>query len=477
MHFVRVFLLLCLVSSALLLPAQKVVLSEPEPINVNTDDFSVIGKLNDYIAVYRKSGDLPEIILYSPYFRKYKTIGLPMVQAGFSRIYFSSDGQQIHVFFQQREQKQERLYYVKVQPDYTLSTPRLLARLGAEDSDDRMLFDYSASANAQYHALFAQYRQNGRKTVRAILLGPDSNKSSQAIYYPADNDRELYGKALLSNEGQCFFLLGNRSTNKGFIDKLSLLRGQVGSEQLQEQVIQLGKHAVGDLQWAMNSEQQQAFVGGYFSDGKFNEPKGVFFFRFDTRSPGEIVSQFTPLALLSNEMGEMRLRQLHAKKDGGLEWVLEKYSQQVRTLNTASPVVFGGGFMTTTLQDRSRTVNEYYYSQVQLINLKPDGSLQWVQTVLKDQQSSDDGGIFSSFGTVTHPLGNAYVFNELENRDNRLMVAYVNSESQLSIKEVQLDDEIQRWSAMPRSAKQTGAGELVMPCVLKNYLCFLKISF
>jgi hypothetical protein len=59
MHFVRVFLLLCLVSSALLLPAQKVVLSEPEPINVNTDDFSVIGKLNDYIAVYRKSGDLP----------------------------------------------------------------------------------------------------------------------------------------------------------------------------------------------------------------------------------------------------------------------------------------------------------------------------------------------------------------------------------------------------------------------------------
>ncbi len=58
-----------------------------------------------------------------------------------------------------------------------------------------------------------------------------------------------------------------------------------------------------------------------------------------------------------------------------------------------------------------------------------------------------------------------------------MMVAYVNSESQLSIKEIQLDDEARRWSAMPRSAKQTGAGELVMPCVLKNYLCFLKISF
>lgn len=477
MQLVRLFLLLCLVSHALLLPAQKVVLSEPEPINVNSDDFSVIGKLNDYIAVYRKTGDLPEIILYSPYFRKYKTISLPMVQAGFSRIYFSSDEKQIHVFFQQREQRQERLYYVRVQSDYTLTGPRMLQRLGAEDADERVLFDYSVSSDGRYHALFAQYRQNGQKTIRTILLGPDSAKSTQMVYVPTDNDRELYGKALVNTHGQCFLLLGNRSTNKGFVDKLSLLRGNIGSAQLQEQTILLGKHAVGELQWALDEEQEQAFVGGYFSDGKFNEPKGVFFFRFDTRSLSEVQGQFTPLALLSNEMGEMRLRQLHAKKDGGLEWVLEKYSQQVRTLNTMSPVMFGGGFMTTTLQDRSRTVNEYNYSQVQLINLKPDGSLQWVQTVLKDQQSSDDGGIFSSFGTVRHPMGNAYVFNELENRNNRMMVAYVNSESQLSIKEIQLDDEVQRWSAMPRSAKQTGPGELVMPCVLKNYLCFLKISF
>jgi hypothetical protein len=477
MHFVRLFLLLCLVSTALLLPAQKVVLSEPEPINVNTDDFSVIGKLNDYIAVYRKTGDLPEIILYSPYFRKYKTIGLPMVQAGFSRIYFASDGQQIHVFFQQREQRQERLYYVRVQSDYTLSSTRMLQRLGANDSDDRVLFDYSVSNDGRYHALFAQYRHNGQKTIRAVLLGPDTTTSTQVIYLAPDNDRELYGKALMNSEGQCFFLLGNRSTNKGFIDKLSLLRGNIGANQLQEQAISLGKHAVGELQWALDEEQAQAFVGGYFSDGKFNEAKGVFFFRFDTRRASDVVSQFTPLALLSDEMGDMRLRQLHAKKDGGLEWVLEKYNQQIRTLNTMSPVMFGGGFMTTTIQDRSRTVNEYNYSQVQLINLKPDGALQWVQTILKDQQSSDDGGIFSSFGTVSHPLGNAYVFNELENRDNRMMVAYVNSESQLSIKEIQLDDDARRWSAMPRSAKQTGAGELVMPCVLKNYLCFLKISF
>jgi hypothetical protein len=477
MHAVRLFLLFCLLGHALVLPAQKVILSEAEPVNVNTDDFSVIGKLNDYLAVYRKTGELPEIILYSPYFRKYKTLSLPMVQAGFSRIYFSSAGNVLHVFFQQREQRQDKLYHVQVNADYSLSGTRLLAQIGPEDSDERILFDFSASEDGRYHALFAQYRNNGKKTIRAVVVGPDASEPTNLLYTPTDNDRELYGKALVSNKGHVFFMLSNRSTNKGFVDKLSLLHGEAGSNQMQEQVIQLGKHAVGDLQWATDAEQHRAYVGGCFSDGKFNEPKGVFFFRFDTDKRSDVLSHFTPLALLSDELGEMRLRRLNAKKDGGLEWVMEKYNQQVRTLNNMSPVVFGGGFMTTTLAERTRTVNEYNYNQIQLINLKSDGALHWVQTVLKDQQSTDDGGIFSSFGSVTHPLGNAYVFNELESRNNRMMVAYVNSESQLSIKEIQLDEDAERWSAMPRSAKQTGPGELVMPCVLKNYLCFLKISF
>lgn len=455
--------------------AQKVILSEPEAINVRADDFSVIGSLNEYIAVYRKAGELPEIILYSPYMRKYKTITLPTIQAGFSRIYFSANGNQIQVYYQQREQRQERLYQTTVYSDYRLSSPRLLASLGAEDSDDRMLFDFANSSNNQYQVLYTQYRKNGRKMIRALFVRVEANTINDIQYMPEDNDWELYGKAWASNEGQVFFLLGNRSTNKGYVDKLSLLRGQVEQNNLSEQAIPLGKMAVADLQWAADSGR--AFVGGCFSDGKFNEPKGVFFFSFETEKTGEIIPHFTPMALLADELSEMRLRQLHAKKDGGLEFVLEKYSQQVRTLNNMSPVVFGGGFMTTTLQDHSRTVNEYYYNQIQLINLKADGSMQWIQTVLKDQQSTDDGGIFSSFGTIGHPLGHAYIFNELETRDNRMMVAYVNNDSRLSMKEIPLDEEARRWSAMPRSAKQLSAGELIMPCVLKNNLCFLKITF
>lgn len=467
--------LCCLLMSTMQTWAQKVILSEPETINVRADDFSVIGTLNEYIAVYRKAGELPEIILYSPYMRKYKTIALPMVQAGFSRIYFSSNGQQINVFYQQREQRQDRVYRTSIHADYRIAPPKLLAKLGAEDTDDRILFDFAHSPNNNYQVLFSQYRRNGRKIIRTLLVGPDSNQVTDRQFMPEENERELYGKAFVSNSGQLFFLLGNRSTNKGYIDKLSLMRANTQATEFTEQSIALGKMAVGELQWAADSIQ--AFVGGCFSDGKFNEPKGVFFFRFDTEHPSDITAHFTPMALLADELSEMRLRQLHAKKDGGLEFVLEKYSQQVRTLNTMSPVVFGGGFMTTTLQDHSRTVNEYYYNQIQLINLKSDGSMQWIQTILKDQQSTDDGGIFSSFGTIAHPLGHAYVFNELENRDNRLMIAYVNSQSRLNMKELPLDEETRRWSAMPRSAKQLSGGELVMPCVLKNNLCFLKISF
>jgi hypothetical protein len=127
--------------------------------------------------------------------------------------------------------------------------------------------------------------------------------------------------------------------------------------------------------------------------------------------------------------------------------------------------------------DNARTVTEYYYDEIYLFNFKMEGSLSWSQTILKEQLSTDDGGIFSSFATLQYPIGNAYIFNDLSSKNTRLLSCYVTAGGELNMKEIQTNEQTDAWNLMPRSGKQISKSEMLIPCVMKNYVCFLKLTF
>jgi hypothetical protein len=97
--------------------------------------------------------------------------------------------------------------------------------------------------------------------------------------------------------------------------------------------------------------------------------------------------------------------------------------------------------------------------------------------MLKDQETTDDDGIFSSVGVLEHHLGKVIFFNDVNSKQPRLMSCYLAKNAELSMKEMQTNELIDEWTWMPRSLKQISKSEIVMPCVMKNYLCFLKISY
>jgi hypothetical protein len=170
----------------------------------------------------------------------------------------------------------------------------------------------------------------------------------------------------------------------------------------------------------------------------------------------------------------LTLRNISIKKDGGIELIAEKYYQNVRTISAPNPVM-NIGMMS--MPDNSRTINEYYYDEAVFFNIKPDGTLAWSQTMLKEQQTNDDAGIYSSIGVLEHKLGKVILFNDVNSRIPRLMTCYISSNSELSMKELQTSEEMNEWNWMPRSSKQLSKSEIVVPCIMKSYLCFLKISF
>jgi hypothetical protein len=52
------------------------------------------------------------------------------------------------------------------------------------------------------------------------------------------------------------------------------------------------------------------------------------------------------------------------------------------------------------MPESTRSVNEFYYDEIAVFNLKLDGTLLWNQIILKEQMTTEDAGIYSSFGLM-----------------------------------------------------------------------------
>ncbi len=459
--------------------AQKLLMSDKEDFNLRNDDFSVIGNFNQLLAVYHKRNNNVEIILYNQALQKIKSIPLDFIDEHFSQIFFANQEESIQVFYQQKENKKENLFAVRINKDYTHSEPLLVQSLSVGVGiRDRIEYHRKTSENGQYHLLYTSYYVDGSWVLQAVVVDHLLNEQNRISQLFADRDWVIRDEATISNAGTLFMLTTEKPSSKGTTDEVKILTSKIHSNQVATYPIVLNKHAVSDLHFAMDNTNTMAYLSGFYSDGKYGTPKGIYYTTFDEEVQLAPMSHFVSLALqvssTRDDLKDMTMRYSSVKKDGGIELIAEKYYQQVRTIASANPTM-NIGMMS--MPDNSRTINEFYYDEVLVFNIKPDGTLAWSQTMLKEQQTNDDAGIFSSIGVLEHRLGKVILFNDVNSKQPRLMTGYISSNSELSMKEIQTSEEMNEWNWMPRSSKQLSKSEIVIPCISKSYLCFLKISF
>lgn len=460
------------------LNAQKLTLSDKVDFNLRVDDFAIVGRYEGNYVLYYRHDDQPELLFLNQDMRKVKSLKLDFIPEKFNAVFTESVPDGILICYQVKEEKRKKVYAAKLTANYTLSAPILVMDLEdatIQDMDDAMMV---SSANKQYHLVYASGLHEGSVVIKASVMDADlhlKNNISQVI--SADKSWVVSSKACVSNTGDAVMLLSSKPSSKGASEELKILMSHISQTQLGVYPVALNKHYASDIQLTVDNKNQLFYLGGLYSDGKYNSPKGLFFTSFDPSLKANTVSHFTSVSSQlsgANDLRDYRLRQMNIKEDGGVEFAAEKYFQNVRTITSMNPTLTMG-FMT--VPEQTRTVNEFFYDEVVVFNLKPDGLLGWSQTILKQQQSSDDAGIYSSIGILNHSSGHAYFFADINTRQPRLMVAYMANNSDLMIRELPTTEEINEWNWMPRSAEQLSKSEIMIPCLSKNYLCFLKISY
>ncbi|GBL34431.1 hypothetical protein EMGBS15_00260 [Filimonas sp.] len=459
---------------------QKIVLSEKEELNLRNDDFMVIGQCRKQTVVYKHHEGIGEIIFYNASFVKDRISTLAFLPTSFLKIFFSNSAEHLSVFYVLKENRKLNVYMSALKEDFSWTEPVLLQSSPSGSYRNSHDYHFCSSEDNTKTLVYTTFDENEITVLQARVV--DESLVSISDIKQSITDRDLYisETASVSNDGAAFMVAGDVNTSKGNIEKLTLLSGAKGASTLTVTPMNLNQYAVSDIHLTMDNPNNNLYVSGYFADGRYSSPRGIYFSVFDMAAKGISSNHFTPLTLQISssrtDLRDLKIRNVFLKKTGEIEIVAEKTYQNARNVGSAPPVI-SSSLLLSNMADNTRIVQEFSYEEIALFNLKTDGSLAWSQTILKDQTTTDDNGIFSSFGVLQHRLGHVFLFSDMSSKQSRLLACYVSANGELTVKELQSSEEVDEWSLMPRSSVQLSKSEIVMPCVSKNYLCFLKISY
>jgi hypothetical protein len=178
-----------------------------------------------------------------------------------------------------------------------------------------------------------------------------------------------------------------------------------------------------DMKIAINSDNDLICCGFYSEEGDFGII-GSYFIKIDgktnkiiTQNEKEFGIDFITQNMKAKEekktkkksekgkdveMFSYDLDDIILRGDGGVVLIGEQYYQ---TVTTSYRTDASGNTYTT-------TVHHYYFNDIIVINIAPDGEIEWAEKIAKRQASINDGGFYSSYALQVLNDRLVFVFND-----------------------------------------------------------------
>ncbi|MEK7254001.1 MAG: hypothetical protein AAB316_04600 [Bacteroidota bacterium] len=263
----------------------------------------------------------------------------------------------------------------------------------------------------------------------------------------------------------------------------------------QEYRIDGGEKFITDLTFRIGNDSKLV-CAGFFSERGTYSTKGACFFHLDpmTRQLSDRVFSEFPFdfltafysekeknkALEAEEKNDLRrspelydysLDELILRSDGGAVLVAEQFYVEQETYRDYP---YGYGFYPygySPYYSRSNYQTDFYYNYNDLlvVNIRPDGSLEWAARIPKRQETRNDGGYYSSYAMSTVRDKLYFLFNDNarnydpERKSNR-WYNFNGSESVLVLAEVSINGEV---SVAPLASNRE-AGVVTRPKMCKQ---------
>jgi hypothetical protein len=190
----------------------------------------------------------------------------------------------------------------------------------------------------------------------------------------------------------------------------SILLYDRAADDLREYNVKLDPKFISDLTFEVDSVGN-IICAGFYSNQSSNAIIGTFYTRINrktkemtTQGTMDFDSNFLEQFMSAKKVSKKRelmnydLRHLVLREDGGAILVAEQYYDYIVCSSDS--------------RGQMRCTHYYYYNDIIVVSIAPNGQISWTRKIPKRQSSSNDDGYFSSFSFSVMNDNMFFVFNE-----------------------------------------------------------------
>ena len=464
--------------------AQEVIYSGYDKFDLRTGDFSVIGEVGNRIYTYRGSSDGFFLDAYNDSMEKMATVMLDFFPKKIYETRFINYSDKILALYQAVESGKVVQYAALLDETGRLTKGPIQltsAKTGIFGAN-KDYFSSAISDNKQHILVYAIEERNSELQMTGVWID-DALATTQrgGATFKADN-YVSNGEGIIDNDGNFYLPAYAPVGTRNFADQLWLLSLPRGGRRFVSKSLPLNDLYATSTFMKLDNANSRIYAGGFYSDKKNGNYEGVLYAWYDLTDSSwhnrKALAFDESLRIATGERNKRRafnsfqVKQMIIKKDGGFVLIAEDFT--VTTRNSAPG--WGGYYSSYYGPFMNQSVREYNYEDIFALSYDGSGNKDWHAFVRKSQYSQEDGGVFSSFGMMNTGGTLGFLFNDFNSRGSRIQLASINPEGNVNMQSLAAGGASDPdW--LPRSGKQVGLREMVVPCLRKRQICFAKIIF
>jgi hypothetical protein len=339
---------------------------------------------------------------------------------------------------------------------------------------------------------------------------PYNERQFEVEDYRLDDEGNVY---LLGRQ----YLNGRRESRAGRANYQYNILAYVNSgEDKQEYRVEVGDKFISDLTFRRGNNGELV-CAGFYSEQAADGAKGTCFFRinlesrkvynvnfkefdFGFRAQGLSGAKVRRAQRAEQENNQQReaelfrysLDRLILRSDGGAVLVAEQYyvTEQFQRFQR-NPFFWGDPYMWNDPMLNNQTDFVFHYNDIIVVNIRPDGSIEWASRIPKYQRTMNDGGYFSSYSMAVVKDRLYFVFNDnsrnFESDGSTQLFNYNPRRSVIAIAELRKDGELSMYPllsnqqsgiiARPKICRQVGSRRMVLYGERGRFYRFGELTF
>ncbi len=312
------------------------------------------------------------------------------------------------------------------------------------------------------------------------MIDLDSMKVMWEQAYNSDDFfpvRELT-EMLVDNRGNAYIVF-DKDNRKAARDEHRLEIHACGPNfiDVQKLEIPMNGNLIYDADFKIDNLNQKFICGGLYSEKSLARATGYFYLSAGLPTVTQLNLQFhsftdEDVAVLLDKkvkkndgVTQLEVQEVVLRKDGGILLITERVKHNER-----------GGTNMGRMDRYGNLIVDYYYDNIFIASLHPNGTHHWDEVLHKRQFSQDDEASYSSYFLLKTPSNLRLVFND-EIRNENLVSEYVISPVGTTDRNSVFNTERQELKLRFRDAVQIANNEMIVPSERKNRIKLVRVTY